>query len=336
MTGTQLPLPMGLSDDEPPPEKETAREPVQFTPGDDIIEAILTASADALPRLVEHIKEPQKVAKELVELIGPKARRPTLGGLWREKYTTKERLNALRMIQMLKQPVEVEPIISAIWDRDGLIRLAAVETLSRIGLRLDWSSPLVQHIIHALKIALRHHYADIRRASALTLAQLSAWEATEALADRLEVEKNDDVRQAVALALGSLSDASAVLPLLDSYESGEITAYVCLESLLTMGKRAVEPLISVVRRWNVRFISRQIAAEALGELGDPAAVESLVIILGRPHEPIEIRIAAATALHKLGDSSALPMLYWVRREWGLEASLRKVIDTAIPHIERNL
>jgi HEAT repeat protein len=237
------------------------------------------------------------------------------------------------MIRLLQQPVEVAPVIAAIWDREPSIRVDATETLAVIGWWLDWSSPRMQHIVHALKIALRHHTPDVRRAAALGLARLSAYEATEALAARLEVEQEPDVRQAVALALGALSDAGAVFPLLDSYEAEEITRDVCYEALLALGRRAVEPLIGVVRRWNVRVVSRQIAAEALGELGDPAAVEPLTVILGRPHEPLDIRTAAAISLGKLGSRSALPMLAWVRREWGLEAALRRVVEETITRIE---
>lgn len=334
-----IPVPQAGSGGAAPTRPPSARQapPVDDLSPSKLLKTILSAnSQETLARIASQIQQAhlsQAVARSLAPISHPRARQPLLGGLWRGRYPVEARKNALRMIWLLQQPVDVEPIIAAIWDRNAEIRLVAVNTLGQIGLWLDWSAPQMAHIIHALKIALRHHFPEIRRAAALVLARLSAWEATDALAERLEIEQHPGVREAVALALGTLSSAEAVFPLLDAYEAGEITDEVCMEALLKLGEDAVEPLISVVRRWNVRVISRRIASEALGLIGHASAVDPLLIILSRPHEPVEMRIAAARALAKLGSRSALPMLHWVRREWQIDRALLTVIDQVIGQLE---
>jgi HEAT repeat protein len=81
-----------------------------------------------------------------------------------------------------------------------------------------------------------------------------------------------------------------------------------------MGQPAAEPLLGVVRRWNIRVVSRALAADVLAHLGTKEAVEPLIVIMGRPHEHEVVRVAAARALGVLGDRAAIPALEAVGRE----------------------
>ncbi|RMF83541.1 MAG: NACHT domain-containing protein, partial [Nitrospirae bacterium] len=76
--------------------------------------------------------------------------------------------------------------------------------------------------------------------------------------------------------------------------------------------RAVEPLLQALGDES-RGV-RRAAAEALGKLGDPRAVEPLLQALGDRYS--DVRLAAAEALGKLGDPRAVePLLQALRDEW---------------------
>jgi hypothetical protein len=102
----------------------------------------------------------------------------------------------------------------------------------------------------------------------------------------LGYEKDADVREAAALALGQVGDA-----------------------------HAMEPLIAVLK--DSTGSERWAAASALGEIGDARAVESLINTLG--DKDGEVRRAAADALDKLGwqpGQSESGTAYWVaKRRW---------------------
>lgn len=306
------------------------RTPVDSELLDEIIDANSHEELEKLARRINEQRLVEAVAPDLARIVRPGTRRWLLGG----RYSVEQRKNAIRMIRLLRQPVDAEPFIATIWDRDADLRLEAANTLGEIGMWVDWASPTMAHIIHALKIALRHRYPEIRQASAHALGRLSAWEATDALTKRLEIEKNPNVRDAVALALSRLSGADAVFPLIDSYEEGELDYAVCLDALVNLGDRAVEPLISVVRRWNVRLISRQIAADALGRIGSPAALEPLMVILQRTHEPEDVRIYAARAIGQLGKPEVIQTLRWVYHEPGAGKELVKALEEAIERLDK--
>lgn len=86
--------------------------------------------------------------------------------------------------------------------------------------------------------------------------------------------------------------------------SDESIRAAAVSALLGMGKEAVGYLIEALsdRHYGVRIA----AAEALGEIGDPAAVEALVRTLGDARE--DVRIAAVSALGRIGDRRAVKPL----------------------------
>jgi len=74
------------------------------------------------------------------------------------------------------------------------------------------------------------------------------------------------------------------------------------------------------------------AAEALGRIGDPAAVEDLIDTLWDDDE--RVRIKAAWALGEIGDARAIPPL---RRLYRMEnEGVREIIRDALDAINRRL
>ncbi|MGF1504820.1 MAG: HEAT repeat domain-containing protein, partial [Anaerolineae bacterium] len=233
----------------------------------DILHAVLDApTLDALAGLAQQAHA-QQIAGELADTI-IKTLKPGLavfgfGGLFGERFTPAQRANALHMIRLLAEPVQLEPLIRCLFDRSADVRYAAAWALSSMAMWLEWGTPEIQQAIRALIGAARHREdREVRLMAVKTLGRISAWEAKDALVQRLDDEQDDEIRTEVALALGRLKHADAVYDLMSAYEAGEIDAQVCMTAVLRLDNDAIEPLISVLSRWNVRLVSRILAADA--------------------------------------------------------------------------
>ena len=129
----------------------------------------------------------------------------------------------------------------------------------------------------------------------------------------LGYEKDVYVQQAAAGALGRIGDSRAVEPL-----ANVVTIVAQLAAQL--GPRP-ESYALYASNWDMRMVALSLlfgaAAEALGRMGDPRAVDPLVATLMTPND--QIQDAAATALSQLGwqpDGSAAGVRVMVKRhEW---------------------
>lgn len=88
---------------------------------------------------------------------------------------------------------------------------------------------------------------------------------------------------------------------------------VVVDTLAGIGARAVEPLMDVLNDPHTTWRGRSGAAEALGRIGDPRALEALIAALPNA--------ASATALGKLGDARAVEPLLTVLND--REISVRR-------------
>jgi HEAT repeat protein len=102
---------------------------------------------------------------------------------------------------------------------------------------------------------------------------------------------------------------------------------VCMAAAEALGRigdpRAVEPLIVALKNggW---YMIRKAAAEALGRIGDPRAVEPLIPVL--KDEYFKVREAATEALIKIGAPSVEPLIDALRyREWRMRKAATEVL-----------
>jgi HEAT repeat protein len=82
--------------------------------------------------------------------------------------------------------------------------------------------------------------------------------------------------------------------------------------------RAKEAVPALIQALSEPEAARQ-AAEALGEIGDPVAVEPLIALLRGPEEDSDIRVVAMQSLGKLKDPRAVPVLLEIIGREGNEA-----------------
>ncbi len=122
------------------------------------------------------------------------------------------------------------------------------------------------------------------------------------LVKTLSYPKDEKIRESAALALGELSDANAVEPLIAALgDSHKDVRWAAARALGKIGDtRAVEPLIAVLKDSEKRV--RWETVEVLGKIGDTRAVEPLIAAL--QDGEADVRVAAVEALGKMGGAHA--------------------------------
>ncbi len=206
-------------------------------------------------------------------------------------------------------PRAVEPLIAALRDTDWHVRQAAAKALDKLGWGWDkvvsFGAVAVQPLIDALK--------DARKA------------------------ENHSEYEAIAMALRKIHDASALEPLVAGLWNDDPGVRQAVAAALSeIGKPAIERFVAVLQDKHSPLIQRTGAAEALGEIGDPRAIEPLIAVLKeepekeiiqtgpgyvitqvnpRISEPYKcLRQVAAKALGKIGDLRAVEPLIGVLRD----------------------
>ncbi|MDP2922145.1 MAG: HEAT repeat domain-containing protein [Candidatus Omnitrophota bacterium] len=116
------------------------------------------------------------------------------------------------------------------------------------------------------------------------------------------------IRTGAADILGRSKDPRAIEPLIAFLKKEEYQYGDGVRALIAIGKPAVEPLITAFsdenNRKNVTFRAK--AAEVLGGIKDPGAVEPLIKVLN--DEDLHTRMQAAIALGNIGDRRAITPL----------------------------
>ena len=112
------------------------------------------------------------------------------------------------------------------------------------------------------------------------------------------------------------------------HDKGREVAQTAAEALGKIGDpRAVEALITALKDESVSDNVRQAAGEALGKIGDARAVEPLIAILKNGSS--DVRQAAAEALGKVGDARAVEALITALKQekyWSLRQAAAEALD----------
>ena len=231
--------------------------------------------------------------------------------------------DAVRKEQAIKQLVvlderAVQPLITALSDKDQKVRVSVVEALGKIG------EPVVQSLITALS----DKDQKVRVSVVEALGKIG-----EPVVQPLITALSDDeiwIRSNAAKALGGIGDGRAV-ELLVKVLSDEVH-WVRSNAAEALGKigdgRAVEPLVKVLSD-EVHWV-RINAVKALGKIGDGRAVEPLVKVLSDEVHWVRSNAVEALALEKIGGEYVIiplvttlsDQVYWVRDE--AAEALRKI------------
>jgi HEAT repeat protein len=204
--------------------------------------------------------------------------------------------------------VAVEPLIVALEDKDGRVRKAAAEALGKIG---------DARAVEPLTKALWDESWNVRMAAAEALGKIGDPRAAEPLLVALnswDVGVGLERREAAAQALIQIGPA-AVEPLVAALKLRSTGQSNIVEEVLgkidrnwmrsKAAKEAVPAFVATLRD-NKDAGVRSNAARALGEIGDPLAVEPLVAAL--KDKDGSVRSEAVHALETLGDPRAIEPL----------------------------
>lgn len=234
---------------------------------------------------------------------------------------------AAGLLGTFKDARAVVPLISLLRDQDRSVREAAIEALRAIGapaveavgaclteadLSVQESASAIlatiadRRVLTPLLQALSSNDWIVRMHAAKALGKVQSADAVEPLIPLLQ-DKVKAVREEAAAALAAIGDA-AIPALLKALQHADwLVRLHAVESLgKAKSKPAVEPLLSVL--FNDRDLAvREDAVRALGEIGDPRAVEHLFTAMREPG----LRTLAVEALGRIGDSRAVPVLIGV-------------------------
>lgn len=150
---------------------------------------------------------------------------------------------------------------------------------------------------------LRSRRAARRQRSAELLGAAGNRRAAAGLAKMLD-DRDGEVRQTAARALGRIGDPLSVPPLLDALDRKRVSAHTVSMALLRIGSAGAGELTIALASDSPRV--RAVAADTTGALGLIAAVPTLEDLL--TDENHTTRISAVRALGRLGVPTATPTL----------------------------
>jgi HEAT repeat protein len=200
------------------------------------------------------------------------------------------RRRAADVLGLIASPATHEPLRAALEDQDVRVRLAAARGLAELGQVDDqWSTTLI-----ADAAAYEHRLGAVAE---LVLA-LGA-RAPARLASVYFNSGSSEVRRIVVAVIGELRLGEHVGILREALDGDDELAARAARGLGLVGDLdSTDSLLAVVRDQGRSWFVRAAASTALGQLGDPAAVDALTAEL-RAGEWPRVR-AAAEALARLG------------------------------------
>lgn len=234
------------------------------------------------------------------------------------------REEAAGLLGTFKDPRAVQPLVSVLRDADRAVREAAIGALTSIGapsvealgaclvdreLSVQEAASGIlasiadERVYGPLVVALRSADWIVRMHAAKALGRVKNRAAVDPLIPLLQ-DKVKAVREEVATALASIGEA-AIPSLLEALQHTEwLVRLHAVESLgKTKSPRAVEPLLALLFNDQDSAVREDIV-KALGDIGDPQAVEFLFAAMREPG----LRTLAVEALGRIGDRRAVPVL----------------------------
>lgn len=296
----------------------------KFAPGDvPVRSAIVTALGDlANPLVVEPLITALKDApiRDSVVVsfgkLGDYALEPLLKALKDKDKTV--RMSAAAALGELGNPQGVEPLIAALGDNQSSVRSAAAAALGKLG---DLRS------VQPLLAAFHDKDGSVRSSIANALGKLGDPRAVELLTAALQ-DKDVAVRTVATTALKKFIDeqpARAFTPTHPDHK-GVTPDNLATTNVNKLGtSQSVTSFITALQDQGISGSVRASAADTLGELGDPHAVEPLIAAL-KDNDP-SVRAAVVAALKNLGDPRAVEPL--VLALWDSHSSVRNLAANAL-------
>jgi len=139
-----------------------------------------------------------------------------------------------------------------------------------------------------------------------------------------------EVREAAANVLGRIGSADAVPALMKALDDpADNVRWFAVEGLRKLGAVQAVPRISEMLQKDRSAHVREVAASALGELGQPAGVPALRMALDDQNERVRQKAVAALLTLASGDYERMMVIAGAFREKGLHSEARTVLSEVI-------
>jgi HEAT repeat protein len=262
------------------------------------VQDLIKLGPQAVPALVEALqaRDPNlpPLVRQIITRMGPAAL-PALTETLRTAHPT-IRAQVCEILGQIKNGAVMPLLLEAAHSEFFSVREKAAYTLGNI------KDPQSVQILMTL---LDDRETEVRLAACLALGQFNDPAIFNKLGDVLLDDHEIEVRQAAARSLGGAKNPAVLPYLMDALHDSfwwygrEQAAYVLLEAIEGFGTLAVEPLIKELG--DVEATIRRYAANMLGNLHEPRAIESLGMALYDLNH--EVGTVAAEALAKFGGAS---------------------------------
>ncbi|MBI4826543.1 MAG: HEAT repeat domain-containing protein [Nitrospirae bacterium] len=164
--------------------------------------------------------------------------------------------------------------------------------------------------VETLIIMLKNDDREVRRRAAFGLGMIQDTRAIKPLTGLLE-DPEWSVREGAVEALGMMKDRRVVEVLIEAWNNEDSDVrIIAAEVLVDFGSLAVEPLIDLLKHDDSYFRWR--AAWALGQIGDPKAIENLTHLL--QDDVSEVRFITTEALKYINRKKDVRPNYYDRTD----------------------
>ena len=283
-----------------------------------VAEALIAQGAVAVPPVVDILRSPREGDRERAARVLSRIGAPSVDsliGVLQEKGTEPEmRASAAYALGVIGDKRAISSLTLLLRDERYFVRQQAARALSQMG----------EAALDQLFEMADSSTASTREVAIEALG--SSGSSTRAI-DRVVgalADSNPNVRAAAVRALGESGSERAVAPLLTLMrdESSTMRSQASV-SLARLGPVALPKLVAALR--DSRPSTRQLAAEALGDIGSREAVAPLVRLIET--DTSGARLEAIAALGKIGDPSALDPILSIHR--GGSVAVRKKTIVAL-------
>lgn len=260
------------------------------TPLEEVVALLKTNPPVALQKMIERAEKPTPAEWQPLKLLIkalPFGRQMVAGLGSRSRYT---RIQSAQYLGYLRDESAIPALIKTLDDRVPAVRLAAAQSLARLGF-----CDAVKPILHALDLPEDLPHDRVVE----VLVQFGAC-AVEPLLEIMNQPGIPDGALAMAIkASGMLKSTRAVPRMIETLHHNQLEVRInSLHALAAIGDPAAIPPLSRLAEdpvWEVR----QAVMASLGALG--AADRILLLVKGMADPVWEVRLAAARALHHLGE-----------------------------------
>jgi len=264
---------------------------------DDAAQELIRLGTDAVPALIEALQTKDLILLQICEQV--LARIPSATPALIKILETAHpilRAHAADVFAISKDKAAAPVLLDALHGEYYTVRARAALALGKIG-----DARAVQPLLNMLK----DPEAEVRVAACLALGLFKNPATFDEITNVLLDDEKIEVRQAAAKALGYTQHPAALRYLMEALHDSywwyerELAAGDLLNAIEKMGPVAVDSLIEALQ--DKEGTVRKFAANLLGRIGDPRAIEPLGMALYDLHH--EVGKASAQALANFGTNS---------------------------------